>query len=266
MAEAEARTSWAQNLGKGISIGTSDIDSSTFLEAPPSYGMWDLARAPKHKPLNKEKVVNEIIIKAILNGENDGAVVAKKLVRQSASSPCRPKSDVHIATSAASLSSPQRVSVIAEGLSPGHQEVEHPTSIASHGLGPGPAASAVRSHGQDPGPALLATRRHSDGVVGCTSQPPMLASESKRLRSDVDGKLRNFVLQILGKQERLWSWLDAHERQLRSSCLCDQLCRLAQAKYKEVVTEPWDAYLRTTRGRERITAWVQKKVGEHMRK
>lgn len=99
-----------------------------------------------------------------------------------------------------------------------------------------------------------------------TPYPEMGKVRSARhLPRSLNRSLHAFILELTTKDSFTAS-ATPRQQELRQVCLADQLCRLAQQKYAEIVASEanndWGQYLHSARGRTRIGAWVQKKIAE----
>lgn len=70
---------------------------------------------------------------------------------------------------------------------------------------------------------------------------------------------------LVWKCRHVFAGLDAYEAQLRRRCLRDRLCRMAQDKYQLAMASDgasWLSYLRSTRGKEHVEKYVERKAAE----
>jgi len=101
----------------------------------------------------------------------------------------------------------------------------------------------------------LPVENHVEGARG----------EERIAKSGLISVLQSLIYHRLVRQKRLWRDISDTERSVRRRCLRDQLCRRAQGKYRDIVSETagsWEQYLRTPNGHKRITAWIDKKANE----
>jgi len=276
------RKAWAKSLG--LKVFAPQCEALAAPEPPPADGLWDLAklgppaaakRPPAKPPAKPAKppvsqppapaptppltptvpsLADRSTLVSLPAGPEKVAAAASENTGASANGSSIPEGREH--QQGGALSSSAAANVGASAPSGGS-----PTARGDGGAASPPAASAEAPlfTGATSKADQVADLRARFDAVQRRAPPPQVKL------GPPPSALKGLICERLRRQGGLWKYTEADERRLRLRCFQNQLCKMAQQKYQDMVVKAsgsWEKFLRTSHGYRQIADWADRKALE----